>query len=218
MSPSTRTLSCYGTNLPLRLFYPFLLLFIHHLLSYTILSILLILFVSFIIYALAAPARRSRRFPVDRCQSHVSPPVVPLAQPAVLSPPLRGFGRVVPFALRAFFFASSCCFAPSTGGPRSSAEAPQAITPFSLLNALGTVLNRTHRSCYIYTCPPPVVRLVQHVPLPPVCVPPPSGKQSPLGWERVTAERDRPGATLQVRGRLTVRCDGPLRRATDLGA
>lgn len=130
MSPSTGTLSCYGTNLPLRLFYPFLLLFIHHLLSYIILSILLILFVSFIIYALAAPARRSPRFPVDRCQSHVSPPVVPLAQPAVLSPPLRGFGRVVPFALRAFFFASSCCFAPSTGGPRSSAEAPQAITPF----------------------------------------------------------------------------------------
>lgn len=99
MSPSTGTLSCYGTNLPLRLFYPFLLLVIHHLLSYTILSILLILFVSFIIYALAAPARRSRRFPVDRCQSHVSPPVVPLAQPAVLSPPLRGFGRIVPFCI-----------------------------------------------------------------------------------------------------------------------
>jgi hypothetical protein len=94
---------------------------------------------------------------------------------------------------------------------------PSSDYPFSLLNALGTVLNRTHRSCYIYTCPPPLVRLVQHVPLPPVCVPPPSGKQSPLGWERVTAERDRPGATLQVRGRLTVRCDGPLRRATDLG-
>jgi hypothetical protein len=204
MSPSTGTLSCYGTNLPLRLFYPFLLLFIHHLLSYIILSILLILFVSFIIYALAAPARRSRRFPVDRCQSHVSPPVVPLAQ-----------GSGVPFALRAFFFASSCCFAPSTGGPPSSAEAPQAITPFLSSMLSGQCWTaRTARATYcIYcTCPPPVVRLVQHVPLPPVCVPPPIGKQSPLGWERVTAERDRPGATLQVRGRLTVRCDGSWRK------
>jgi hypothetical protein len=134
-------------------------------------------------------------FPPQLSLSH-SPRCYPL--------PCVGSGVSFLFALRAFFrfFLLLCAvyrrFALLCRGPSSD-------YPFSLLNALGTVLNRTHRSCYIYTCPPPVVRLVQHVPLPPVCVPPPSGKQSPLGWERVTAERDRPGATLQVRGRLTVR-------------